>query len=421
MAMNNFLEQFKKLPKELQEAVASEEKVKILEEIEKKYNLKLAKLMVRLMIKDILWSDLEKFCQENFKLSPEKASELKKDLSEKIFNKVMEYLEEIPKPKIQMPTIQPPLSLTKSLEEIVKEIKEKSGLTFADKTLEKRFENTCLNFLKEIRKDFETEEILTRSEKIGGLNLNPEKAKEIVNFLKEIKDKSYKLEKEKFQEIKKPEPAKEILKLEETVKPLAIEEMPIETEKPKEVILFKEEKKPEPDLEIKKRFDGGTITPVFKRLEEPLPSFSLKSQEEKKEETKEEIKTEEIPVQIRRPISEEKLIEDVSPKIKILGPVEELKEITLSDLKRWGGKQTCQIVFNKISLLAEESLLKKAEGIKAWQQSPLYRLYLEIGEEALEKKKSVEEVIQERIKENKETISLKDFEEITELNRKLRF
>ncbi|MCX7779172.1 MAG: hypothetical protein N2259_02960 [Patescibacteria group bacterium] len=468
--MDNYLEQFKKLPYELQEAVSSEEKVKLLEEIEKKYNLPLAKLVVRLMIKDIAWSESEKFCQENFGLSPEKAAELKKDLAEKIFNEVIDYLtkesevksEKQPEREEEMEIGKDELELAKAVEEvktvpkpeleikgyglnpdeIIKEVKEKTGLSFMEEILEKRFTNICLNFLKEIRKDFETEEILTRPEKIGGLGLVPEKAKEIMNLLKEFKVKFYgPREATSLAQTmeKKPGLAEGFLTPAEIIKGSIVEEIPLEEPKPesekvKELIppsIAKLMDTPEPDQEtkidekLKQKFNGGTIVPSFPELETPIQPVATREESEIKKEKFEEMPltetVEEVPIQIKRPLSEEKIVEDVSSYPKALGPVEEIKEMTLMDLKRWGGQQTCQIILNKINLLAEESLTKKAEAIQAWQKSPLYHLYLEIGEEALSKKKSVEEVIEERLAQGRETMSLADFERIAELNRKLRF
>lgn len=315
--MNDYLDKFKTLPKELQDAVTSDEKVKILEEIEKKYNLKLAKLVVRIMIKDILWSDLENFLITDFKLTPEKAKELKKDLKEKIFDEVLEYLE---------------IKKQGGIDEVVKEIKQKLNLVFEDEILERRFENIIKSYLKEIRNEAQTEEVLSRAKKIGGMEFPSEKINEIMKILKELK---------------------------------------------------------------------GSL-------------FSS--------ETEKNLKNEEFPVQIKRPIGEEKLVEDITIKPKAIGPIEELSEITLIDLQRWGGgEKTCQIIFDKINLLAEESLFKKSEGINAWQRSPLYRLYLEIGQEALDKKKSLAEIIQERKINGKPILEINDWEAINELNRKLHF
>lgn len=197
--MNDYLEKFKKLPTELQNAVSSEEKIRQLEELEKKYNLKLTKFVVRLMIKDITWLEVEKFCQENFHLSPEKAAALKKDLTEKIFSEVIGYLGkdlrlqiedsgegekmEIDRNKPRQggakPSFVPPSGTTagevdfKKLvqeakniissvasfvssaaaepEEIIKEIKQKLNLVFEDEVLEHRFDNIFRSYLRDVR------------------------------------------------------------------------------------------------------------------------------------------------------------------------------------------------------------------------------------------------------------------------------
>ncbi len=396
--MNDFLDKFKFLPKEIKEAVDSEEKIKLLEEIEKKYNLKLAKLIVRVMIKDVAWSDLEKFLVTEFKLEPEKASELKKELEEKIFNEVLSYLSEEKvkdlreeKKRVEeelVETMQPSVVKPTEIEEIIKKIKEKANLSFEDEILEKRFENTIISYLKEVRDEVQIEEILTRSKKIGGMELSVEKGAEILKILKEIRRN-----------------IPQAMRL-------------IETKKP-EV-----EKKPIFDEEVKKKFEGGTIRPVLKELGKPTEKkFLISNFQFPKIKKEEKLEKGEIPVQIKRPISEEMIVEDISPKpkVKVLGPIEELKEISLIDLKRWGREETIRIIFDKINLIGEESLFKKAEAISSWQKSPLFKLYLEIGQEAMEKKKSLLEVIEEREREGLPTLEPSDWGAISELNKKLRF
>jgi hypothetical protein len=357
--MDIYLQKFKALPKELQEAVSSEEKIKALDEIEKKYNLKLVKLVIRLMIKDILWDDLEKFLEENFKLTNEKAIELKKELSEKIFNEVMGYLKEIPKTE-EMPSL---TKITQQKDEIIEEIKKKFGLVFEDEILEKRFNNIIESYFKEIRNEIQTEEMLSRSKKIGGLELPKEKVDGIMKMIKEIKKN---LDSSFIQE---------------------------------------------------KKTEGGTILSSFKELKEAIEEtvdYELKK-------VKKEEKKDEIPVQIKKPISDEKIVEDISFKPKAVGPIEELKGIDLTDLRRWGKDQTMEIIFEKINLLAEESIFKKAEAISAWRSSPLFNLYLEIGQEAIKKKKNLNEIIEERKRQNLPTLEIDEFEAIVNLNRKIRF
>ncbi|MFN3302024.1 MAG: hypothetical protein ACK413_03300 [Patescibacteria group bacterium] len=365
--MDDYLEKFKALPKELRDAVSSQEKIKVLETIEKKYNLKLVKLVVRLMIKDIKWQDLEKFLISDFRLSSEKAKELKKDLAEKIFNEVIDYLtKDLVEEKISVTS-----PSAKNLKEVIKDIKEKLNLTFTDEILEKRFENIVNSYLKEIRNELQTEEILTRSKKIGGLEIPSQKAIEIVKILKEIYQKSQPSLKKEVEIGNHPEIAKLI--------------------EPKPVFLEKESK------------------------EESQTEVSLP-------ETKIEIKRpEEKPIQIKEPTSDEKKVEDISFQPRVFGPIEELSTMRLVDLQRWGGKKTTEIILDKINLLGEESLTKKAQGIQAWQKSPLFKLYLEIGEEALEKKKTLKEIIDERKNQNRPTLEIDDWQAINELNEKLKF
>jgi hypothetical protein len=107
---------------------------------------------------------------------------------------------------------------------------------------------------------------------------------------------------------------------------------------------------------------------------------------------------------------------------KTYGPIDELMALRLEDWRRYGGtKEAVNRIIDKINLLAEESFLKKAEGIRAWKESEVNRIYLEIGIEAIDTNKSVEEVIRSRVAEHRPTLTLEEFNAIAELNQKLRF
>ena len=119
---------------------------------------------------------------------------------------------------------------------------------------------------------------------------------------------------------------------------------------------------------------------------------------------------------------EEELFNRVEVKARIHGPVGELQALTLVDWHRWGTpEQAAQVVQDKINLLAEDSLTKKAEGIKAWKNSEIHKLYLEIGEESINKGKSVAQIIQERQRQSSPTLTEKEFNTVVELNENLRF
>jgi hypothetical protein len=107
----------------------------------------------------------------------------------------------------------------------------------------------------------------------------------------------------------------------------------------------------------------------------------------------------------------------------ITGPIEEIKNLTLKDFRRLGEnpEEAAQRVLQKIDLLGDESLVKRAEGIKAWHDSEVYRIYLEIGAKSMAEKKPVEKVILEYRQANKSYLSPDEFNEVADLNRKLSY
>lgn len=108
---------------------------------------------------------------------------------------------------------------------------------------------------------------------------------------------------------------------------------------------------------------------------------------------------------------------------KLIGPIEELKNFSLNEFRRLGNtpQESVEKIEEKINILEKDSLLKKAEGIKAWQSAEINRLYLEIGRIGLEKNIPISKVIDERINNNLLTLTIDEFEAITDLNKRLRF
>lgn len=103
-----------------------------------------------------------------------------------------------------------------------------------------------------------------------------------------------------------------------------------------------------------------------------------------------------------------------------------VEELAMMDLTTWrmldsdprirAGK-----ILGKIQNLEHESLTRKSQGIDAWRGNEVYRHYLYLGQRSLEQKKNVAEVISEMSAQNKPTLSLEEFEAISDLNRMLRY
>lgn len=114
---------------------------------------------------------------------------------------------------------------------------------------------------------------------------------------------------------------------------------------------------------------------------------------------------------------------DVKKGYKLFGPVEELASLTLENFRRFANTpaERAGKILTRINVLAKDSLIKKSAGITAWKQSPIYKMYLAIGQASMEHDLDVKQVIAEYQKEGKDIISMEEFEAITDLNRQLRF
>lgn len=106
-----------------------------------------------------------------------------------------------------------------------------------------------------------------------------------------------------------------------------------------------------------------------------------------------------------------------------IGAVEELALMTLSDFRKLGDNPTeaADRIWDKINLLEDESLIKKNEGIKAWQKSETGRLYLVMGAESMAQNITVKAVSEKRKETGKPYLTSEEFDAIADLNRKLAY
>ncbi len=135
---------------------------------------------------------------------------------------------------------------------------------------------------------------------------------------------------------------------------------------------------------------------------------------------------EKIPVArfFRRPTSTDRpKIEDIRTKTRVLGPVEELREMRLEDFRQLGTARASSVqkVYDKLELLREDSFSKYADGIKAWRDSAVNRLYLKMGGASMEKSKGIREIIEELSAAGQPYLSESEFNSVADLNKKIRF
>ncbi len=108
---------------------------------------------------------------------------------------------------------------------------------------------------------------------------------------------------------------------------------------------------------------------------------------------------------------------------KLIGPLEELQELTLTDFRQLGPDpvQTCQRIREKIMLLEQQSFGHKAAAIVAWRKSPVFGLYTQLAARAMGGKLPIAEAMAQAESSGQETLRVSEFEAIADLNRSLRF
>ncbi len=112
-----------------------------------------------------------------------------------------------------------------------------------------------------------------------------------------------------------------------------------------------------------------------------------------------------------------------SARQRTIGPVEELQQFSLTELRSFGvnPEKATTFIRQKIDLQAQESIAKKAEAIRAWQTSPVHQLYVSIGNSSLSQGMPVNQYIEQAQQRREEVLSLAEFEAVAALNRSLRF
>ena len=116
-------------------------------------------------------------------------------------------------------------------------------------------------------------------------------------------------------------------------------------------------------------------------------------------------------------------MEDVRLRPKIMGPLEELRFLDLVNFRRLGGspKEITNKLVMKIKLLEKDGYDRMVEGVSAWRQSPVNRIYVRLVQEAAMKGVVLRTVIESRQAENKETLSMEEIEAIMAMNNQLMF
>ncbi len=95
--MINYLEKYNNLPKDLRDKISAPSVMEAIHEMEKKYSLNLAGVVMRVVVKDLKIDELQNFFVYNMDLNVDKAKELITELKKKVFSAIKNYLDYINK------------------------------------------------------------------------------------------------------------------------------------------------------------------------------------------------------------------------------------------------------------------------------------------------------------------------------------
>lgn len=335
--------------------------------------------------------------------------------------------------KKQIPVLDNNVELHDELDKLVDDTVTSVGLTFDDIALRKRFKMLVSSRLRGVRDLLETRAILTRDAKVGGMGLNPKQAEQaeagIEKAYQQFEQKWKKVELDHIEAWKK----KNVQKIQKQ-EPEKISKTP-EVSKESKVSMSKPAQKPSLP-KIKDAENLPALLPKIlpanvsrmpsmpsmpqKKMATPIRQDVSMSREERKPQPGMPQKPQ---FQSSSPQRESHpKMTDIRPT-RLLGPVEELRDIKVVDFRRLSKNpsESASRIKSKIDLLGEDSFIKRLSGIDAWKHSEVNQLYLELSNEALQAGKSIETIIENRKGKNQPYISADEIHAIMELNKSLRF
>jgi hypothetical protein len=249
---------------------------------------------------------------------------------------------------------------------------DKLKIKFSDPDIERRFVNVLTTYFRGVRSVKEIEYILTLPKISGGLELTPDKAKMILPILEHLKDDLHKKRSDVSQ------------------KPRAVQP----------VVDMKHRLQPAPPTVYKQPAQPQKQPKAVKQMAQPPVSRPV----------------------AQKPVAKPRM-HDVQGGSRLVGPVEELSSFDLQNFRRLGRDEAeiKEELLEKFVLLADQGLPKKVAGIKAWRQSPVFKMYVDLNMRGIMDKKTITQLIEEKQVANIDCLTLSEYEMINELNRELKY
>lgn len=261
--------------------------------------------------------------------------------------------------------------------EIVKTICENPVFQFQDPILQDRCRKLVESRVRDVRTPEQTRSQLERSIETGGLGVTGRRLADLLQVL-ETQVQQYQ------------------------------DSLMIKQEQEKSAVKEARQKKVEEKIDLKKQ-EADLLSKRYAEITQSVRSAIEQSK---------------VPAKPKRPVVQAQAsMQEVAFSKRLVGPVEELKSMTLTDFRRLSkdSRQAATKVKDKVGLLENEGYDKKIEGIKAWRSCALSKMYMELTRDAVLKGVPLMEFLASRRAAKEETLTDEELKVIMELNGELRF
>src|SRR3989338_7113793 len=284
-------------------------------------------------------------------------------------------------------------TLEEQLRAFVDEVIKKNNLVFKDEVNQRRFVQLMVSRLKDVRGPLEIAEALRKPVETGGLGMPDEKAEQVQALVEAAKQ-------EFESRIKNPEPR--------GVQGPAPDVVPGQESKPAG-------SPPVPGVASSGQ-EPGTRN-------EPAPRFDVEAAKAWREQMLRDLAMQGQAAATEAPAVPRPQLMDVKAPPRVVGPLEELRSLTLTDFRRLGATppEALQKIHAKIDLLGETSLARRLEAVRAWKTSAVYQQYLKVGHESIEQGKPVSVIVGGHQTLGEQILTEEEFSSIADFNAKLRF
>ena len=245
--------------------------------------------------------------------------------------------------------------------------------------LQHRLQNLISTRMRGVRNKFQVLDVLKRPEKVGGLNLPDVEAERVANII----DKYF----QDFHERVTDSEKQKITEVQETQKTKIAERK------------LKDAEEHEAWYQAQvSRTKAGTPKAIFKSVQDQAKQARPGTHSEMQEKR----------IQMQ----------DIKPPVMLSGLAEELGNMNLEQFRRLSDNpnQATKQILQKLSTLQQESFESWTEGISAWRNSPMQRMYLTLVAESFTKGRTVTELVEEKKGSNGEMPTAEEIGAIIELN-----